>query len=273
MVAPLPLSSSRRTWTPTTTERRTSAPPSASPRTSLILAHQGDGYTRSDGRVLLHRETGGNLRAPLCRGTPPCGWTTSRPRASSWMSRMGWSDWSWLTEIEANTPYASLCASKYLRFNYLPPRCTSHGSKPPSSPHPDFLDMRPAFGTKIRLGLCSCFFCVHNRLWLAQWIPTEPWLSRTPHVSYFFFGVEPLVRSSAGATPPLYGIVRRLLGWNSRVCGGYEVDIYLICSPHPRCFVAFFSPLFGAVGPIWRVPDALGTTGCANSPPECYMYF
>ena len=52
--------------------------------------------------------------------------------------------------------------------------------------------------------------------------------------------VEPLVNASAGATPPLYGIVRGLLGWNSKVYGGYEVDICLFASPHPLCFVALF---------------------------------
>ena len=66
------------------------------------------------------------------------------------------------------------------------------------------------------------------------------------HSYFLFFLVEPLVSASAGATRLLYGIVRGLLVWISRVCGGYEVDIYLLCSPYPRCFVALFSPLFGA---------------------------
>ena len=44
---------------------------------------------------------------------------------------------------------------------------------------------------------------------------------------FAFFLVEPLVSASAGATPPLYGIVRGLLVWNFTVCGGYEVDIYI----------------------------------------------
>ena len=41
-------------------------------------------------------------------------------------------------------------------------------------------------GTKISLGLCSFFLSVHNRLPLAQEIPTEPCLSRPLHLSYLF---------------------------------------------------------------------------------------
>ena len=64
-----------------------------------------------------------------------------------------------------------------------------------------------------------------------------------------------------------------LLGRNSRVCGGYEVDIYLLFPPHPPCFVALFLPSFGAMAPIWRLPDAMGTTSCAKSLPNYYFYF
>ena len=96
----------------------------------------------------------------------------------------------------------------------------------PSTPHPNFLDMRRAYGTKISLGLCSYFFCEHNRSLLAQEIPTDQELSRPTHLRYFFL-VEPLVSAWGGATPPLYGIVRGFLGWNSRVYGGYEVDFFL----------------------------------------------
>ena len=95
----------------------------------------------------------------------------------------------------------------------------------PSTQHPNFIGMRWAFGTKISLGLCS-YFLVCTRSLLAQVIRTQPWLSRTPH-NFLFFWVEPLVGASAGPTPPLYGIIRGLLGWNSRLYGGYEVDIYL----------------------------------------------
>ena len=67
---------------------------------------------------------------------------------------------------------------------------------------------------------------------------------------------------------PLYGLVCRLPGWNSGVCGGYEVNIYMLCSPHPRCFVALFLPLLGAIGPFWRLRDAMGTIGSATSLPN-----
>ena len=59
--------------------------------------------------------------------------------------------------------------------------------------------------------------------------------------------VEPFVSASAGATPLLYGFIRGLLGLNCRVCGRYEVGIYLLCSPYPRCFLAMFLPLFGVI--------------------------
>ena len=94
----------------------------------------------------------------------------------------------------------------------------------PSNPHPNFLDMRRAFRTKISLGLRSYFISVHNRSALAQGIPTEHWLSRTPD-SMLFFQVERLVSASAGATPPLHGTVRGLLGWKCSVYQEYEVDI------------------------------------------------
>ena len=79
---------------------------SASSRKSLIPADRGDCYTRSDGRAFLHRGTGRNPQAALCRETLLCGWTTSKPRKSSWMSRICWFTCSWTTEIEAIAPYA-----------------------------------------------------------------------------------------------------------------------------------------------------------------------
>ena len=50
--------------------------------------------------------------------------------------------------------------------------------------------------------------------------------------------VEHGVSTSAEATPPLYEIVCRLLGCNSRVCGGYEVASFLLSFPHPHCLLA-----------------------------------
>ena len=35
------------------------------------------------------------------------------------------------------------------------------------------------------------------------------------------------------------------------------------------CFRFFFL----AIAPIWRLPDAIGTTGCAKSLPNHYFYF
>ena len=58
----------------------------------------------------------------------------------------------------------------------------------PSTPDPNFLHMRRAYGTKINLGFCSYFFCVHNRWTLAQKIPTDQELSRPTHLRNFFFG-------------------------------------------------------------------------------------
>ena len=112
----------------------------------------------------------------------------------------------------------------------------------PSTPHPNFLDMRRAYGTKISLGLCSFFLCAQS----VAACSGDSYGSRIvkTHSSLLFFLVEPFISASAGATPPLYGIVRGFLGWNSRVYRGYEVDIYLFGSPHPPCFVALFSLFF-----------------------------
>ena len=100
----------------------------------------------------------------------------------------------------------------------------------------------------------------------------EQRLLRTPH-NFLYFLVGPLVSASAGATPPLYGIVCEVLGWNSRVQRGYEVDIYLFWSPPPLCFVALFSLFFGAMAPIWRLPDVMGSTSCATSLSNYCFYF
>ena len=66
-------------------------------------AHWGDGYTRSDGRVLLRRGTSVNVQAALCGGTRPYGWITSMPRTSVWMSRTCWYIWSRATELQTIT--------------------------------------------------------------------------------------------------------------------------------------------------------------------------
>ena len=96
---------------------------------------------------------------------------------------------------------------------------------------------------------CVYVFCMHGPSPLAQEIPTVQCLSRPTHISYSLL-VEPLVNASAGTTRPLYGIVRGILAGNSRLCGGYELDIYLLCSAHPRYFVALFSLLFEEIQPF-----------------------
>ena len=102
------------------------------------------------------------------------------------------------------------------------------------------------------------FVCTIGRRLLRRFLRTKN--CQDPLI-FAIFLVEPLVSASAGATPPLYGIVRGFLGWNSRVYRGYEVDIYLLGSPHPLCFVALFLLFFSAIAPIWRLPDAMGTKG------------
>ena len=95
-----------------------------------------------------------------------------------------------------------------------------------STPHPDFLDIRRAFGTRISLGLCSYISaCTIGRCLLRG--PPQNHGCQEDFIFPIFL-VDPLVSASARATPPLCGIVHCLLIWNSRVCEGYEVDIYLI---------------------------------------------
>ena len=69
------------------------------------------------------------------------------------------------------------------------------------------------------------FVCTIGRRLLRRFLRIKN--CHDPLIFAIFFLVEPLVSASAGATPPLYGIVPGFLGWNSRVYGGYEVDIYL----------------------------------------------
>ena len=51
---------------------------------------RGGGFTWFIGKDLPLCGTHGSRRAVLCRGTPRCGWTTSRKRGLVWMSRMCW---------------------------------------------------------------------------------------------------------------------------------------------------------------------------------------
>ena len=115
-----------------------------------------------------------------------------------------------------------------------------------STTHPNFVDMRRAYGTKINLGLCSylLFVCTIGRRLLRRVLRIKN--CQDPLI-FAIFLVEPLVSASAGATTPLYGIARGLPGLNSRVCRGYDVDIHLLCSPYPRCVVALFLLLSGAI--------------------------
>ena len=87
------------------------------------------------------------------------------------MSKTCWYTWSRATEIEAITLYA--CFFFAFQF-FLPLRCTYRGQNPACSGDPH--------GT------------------MAVKAPS----------SFLFFWVEPLVCASAGAAPPLYGIVCRL---------------------------------------------------------------
>ena len=158
MVVPLSLSSPRTPSAPTTTGKRTSMTPSVSTRTSLIPAHRGDGYTRSDRRVLLHRGTRGNLRAALCRGTPPCGLTTSRPRSQVGCKGYAGSLGHWRPTLGPSLlrriyVHAHICISFLCRSD-----ASARLRNLPSTPHPNFIDMRRAYGTKISLRLCSYFF-------------------------------------------------------------------------------------------------------------------
>ena len=123
----------------------------------------------------------------------------------------------------------------------------------PSTPHPNFLDMRRAYGTKISLGPCSFFFGVHGPSPLAQESPRDQYLSRPTDSSNFFL-LGPLVSASAVATPPLYGIVCGLVGWNARDSEGYEL-IFL-------CFALFTQVVFTLCFPHSLVKvDLLGGCG------------
>ena len=88
---------------------------------------------------------------------------------------------------------------------------------------------------------------------------------------FAIFLVELLVSASAGATPPLYGIVRGFLGLNSRVYGAYEVDIFFSDSlTHVAlllCFCYFFERLhlFGGCQTQCRPPIVLNPSTTTTS--------
>ena len=106
----------------------------------------------------------------------------------------------------------------------------------------------------------------------AQWIPTEPWLSRTPH-NVLFFWVEPLVSASAGATPPLYGIARGLLGWTSRVYGGYEVDIFFFYRSSHALLCCFVFAIFWSDGTNLEADGCNGDHWLCRIPPQLLLLF
>ena len=104
----------------------------------------------------VHQGNPWNLQAALCRGTRPFGWTTSKLRKSSWMSKMCWFTWSWAPQVEALLTHIfvhpHLCISFLCRSDAY-----AKARNLPSTPRPDFIDMRRAFRTKISLRLCSYF--------------------------------------------------------------------------------------------------------------------
>ena len=80
--------------------------------------------------------------------------------------------------------------------------------------------------------------------------------------------MEPLVSASVGATPPLYGILHRLLSWNSSVFRGYEVDNYLMWSLYPLSFISlFFATLWSGLAYL-QVARRTGDHGLCEFPPK-----
>ena len=72
----------------------------------------------------------------------------------------------------------------------------------PSTPHPSFLDMRRAHGTKISLVSCSYFFvCTMGRHLLRRFLRIKN--CQDPFIFPFFLW-NPLVSASAGATSQLF---------------------------------------------------------------------
>ena len=118
------------------------------------------------------------------------------------------------------------------------------------------VDMRLAFGTKISLRLCSYFFvCTISCCSLREFQQNHR--CQEPLMFFFIFG-GPLGTCIGGTNTPVYGIVRRLLGWNSSVFRGDEVDIYLMWSLHPRCFVPLF---FALLWSNWAYLEAARRNG------------
>ena len=73
----------------------------------------------------------------------------------------------------------------------------------PNTPHPNFLDMRRAYGTKISLGLCSYFFvCTISRRLLRRFLRIKN--CQDPLVFVFFFGGAFGKRIGGSDTPAIW---------------------------------------------------------------------
>ena len=128
----------------------------------------------------------------------------------------------------------------------------------PRTPHPNFLDMRRAYGTKISLGLCSYFFvCTIGCRLLGRFLQIKN--CQDPLIFPISFGVA-FGNCIGGSDTPAIWDRSRTSELDSRVCGGYEVDIFLLCSPSPRYLFV-----------IGTFQDAMQTTECAKPLPKCHF--
>ena len=115
----------------------------------------------------------------------------------------------------------------------------------PSTPHPNFLDMRRAYGTKISLGLCSYFLCAQS----VAACSGDCYGSRIvkTHSSLLFFSGGAFGTCIFGSDTPAIWDRSWTSGLEFQSFRGYKIDIYLLCSPYPRCVVVLFMLLFGAI--------------------------
>ena len=107
-----------------------------------------------------------------------------------------------------------------------------------STPHPNFFDIRRGYGTRISLGLCSCFLCVHSRSPLGQAIPTDQYLSGL--ILFLFAGS--FGKCISGSDTPAVWDRSRTSGLELQSLRGYEVDKLFALFSLPTLFYCFVFP-------------------------------
>ena len=147
-----------------------------------------------------------------------------------------------------------------------------HGSEPPEYPPTPFHSHEMSFWNQDQSWIVFIFFLCAQSFSACSGDSHGTMVVKNPS-SFFFFCVELLVSASAGGTAPVYGMVHRLLSLNSRVCGEYEVYIFLIVLlTHFALLICFRHSLerLDLIGGCWTL---WGPPVVRNSSPGAISFF